>query len=107
MDRVRYKLQECHRWCRELEMRFRLSDNLVESFRKDNKKLTSEVQDLEAKLRIAQEDASLDKAKLKSTEAQVNTLVAEKQRGSDERVALVQHVSELEVACQQFRHRAG
>lgn len=106
MARLRNSLQDCRTRCHDLEKKLRLSRDVAEIFSKDNKKLTSQVQDLEVKLRIAQEDASRDKAKLKSTEAQVSTLLSEKQQSADERAAFVRHVIGLEAACQNFRRRA-
>lgn len=106
MARLKNTLQECRTRCHNLEKKLRVSQDLAESCRKDNKRLTSEVKALEITLRIAQENASRDQAKLKSTEAQVSKLLSEKQQSSAEHAALVQHVLGLEVACQQFRRRA-
>lgn len=91
--------------CQLLE-ELQASKNLAQSVQKENKKLTLKVKGLEVKLKIAEENVRRCMDELKSTEAQVNTLLAEKQRSSFEREALFQHVSELEVACQEFLRRA-
>lgn len=90
----------------KLEHELRAFKTWAEVNKKEKNKLACKVQDLESKLSIARLDAFTKENKLKSTEAQVDTMLAEKQRSSDERAALVQNVSELEVACQRFRRRA-
>lgn len=103
MARLSHELEQSRTRCQKLEHRNRVS---ARSLREYKKEVTAEVQDLKAKLHTALEDAARDKAKLKSTEDQVSTLLSEKQQSSDERTALVQHVLGLEDACQQFRRRA-
>lgn len=106
IDRLSLELEQYRTRNLELEQELRASKGLTEAAKKDKDKLASKVLDLQDKLDTALVNAVINNDKLMSTEAQVDTLLAEKQKSSDERTALVQNVSELEVACERFRRRA-
>lgn len=92
IGRLGLELLQSRTQVEELEKELRVSKDAIESAKKDNNKLAYKVRNMEAKL--------------KSTEAQVSTLLAEKQRSFDEHAALERNISDLETACQRFRRRA-
>lgn len=106
ISRLSLGLQDYHTRNLDLEKALRDSNDAIARIKEDNKKLTSKVQDLEAKLDTSRKNAWRNAFKLMKTKAQVNTLLEEKQRKSDERAAVAQTISELEAACQRFRRRA-